>query len=108
MTRSWDWNKAQHQHILDSLQEATGVLFTLCGPFHLARGAVLEDAPGIGTRHARHEHAKQARTPRRRIWDSEAGGPSHIRAPSNAAAAFDPDCVSDAGSSNPYLQLTTS
>jgi hypothetical protein len=67
MTRSWDWNEAQHQHVLDGLQEATGVLFTLRGPFHLARGAVLEDAPGTGTRRVRHEHAEEAGTPRRRI-----------------------------------------
>jgi hypothetical protein len=41
---TWDWVEGEHQGALDTLQEATGVLLTLEGPFCPTRGQVLRSS----------------------------------------------------------------
>jgi hypothetical protein len=89
----WDWNEETHKPILDSLQDATGVVLTLDGPFHLSRGTILEDAlPSEPPSFRRGDKAG----PSQSSPDDEGQGSTNQGASTTTVAASHPDDLLDA------------
>jgi hypothetical protein len=97
---TWDWVEGEHQGALYTLQEATGVLLTLEGPFCPARGQVLRSSPAAGHRPCDNRHPRSNAPSRPATHQAARGAPTHFGAFTNGATVADPDEVSDAASGN--------
>lgn len=92
---AWNWIKARHQGILDSLQEATRVILTLNGPFYLEQGVVIDNIQVFATHHV---HPTEGEARSRRTRQTRAGGSTFYYARINTGATLDLEEVSNAGS----------
>ena len=97
---TWDWVEGEYQGALDTLQEATGVLLTLEGPFCPARRQVLRSSIVASPRPCHNKHPRSNAPSRPVTRQATRGAPTHFGISTNRAVVADLDEVSDVASGN--------